>query len=211
MQEHLCVLLLLKGSTASPLWSLPCLYPFTSILMFFIYFHPLETITFFLIALLGEMMHIFVLTIFLIMFLSQSLFHPVYLHISSLPLLVYSLTWSVTNPLFLCSVFSGRETEAWLLSLYMLCCFDGCMIWGIPCPLLQFHISNAIFGHQFVKNQNPDNHVNLEKRKHRDEWTCANKTLSQIKKKKNWHQTWLHKAEINAPESITEISFCCSV
>lgn len=148
--------------------------------------------------------------LFFIMFLSQSLFHPVYLHISSLPLLAYSLTWSMTNPLFLCAVFSGRETEAWLLSLYMLCCFDGCMIWGIPCPLLQFHISNAIFGHQFVKNQNPDNHVNLEKRKHRDEWTCTNKTLSLIKKK-NWRQTWLHKAEINAPESIIEISFCCSV
>lgn len=51
--------------------------------------------------------------------------------------------------------------------------WDEWMLWGIPGPLLEFHISYAIFGHQFVKNQNPDNHVNLVKREERGEHTCA--------------------------------------
>lgn len=47
--------------------------------------------------------------------------------------------------------------------------WDEWVLRGIPGPLLEFHISYAIFRHQFVKNQNPDNHVNLVKREEKGE------------------------------------------
>lgn len=118
-----------------------------------------------------------------IKFQSRFRFHSVLLHSSSLPLLAYSLTWSVTNPLFLCAHFAGRERERGLATEPV--CSAALMdAWYEAYPALSFSFISVMpsLDTSLLKTRIPITMLTWRRENTKVNGHAQDKTLSLIKK-----------------------------